>query len=404
MKDHGGIENNDGLNALAMTGLAVAAAGIWKLFNDSSNSTRANNQQRSKIQEKYNYAVLYAQRNNFSQALKVLFEILAVVPTHAPTYNFVAWIYALHNYQLEQALAFSNRAVELANNSLERLLYVDTLAEIYARKGDFQKAASLSIKFLEELKKINQRPPRPTTYFRLAWYYQLNQDFNNVNIFLQHASEITGWAAGDYALAGDIYKAAASAWFSKGIYREAIVQYENAAIQYQEAIRIASTSGISQDIFLLKLSACLNDKGVILYHQEDYKNSQIIHYQAYQTYSKNPYPIINLAQLAAKNGDRSLVRAWLETCIPLIQDNPVFICADRFITIMLTELDFDAYQRDILDLLFSNGKVHITEYKRLMTNQISRANKANHPINFSQQNFYSPVQGVAGNVEGNFLL
>lgn len=402
---HSSNEGDDLDSAFAVAGLAAVAAGIWALFEGlgkSSEQTRFT-QQQAEVQNIYNYAVACTQGGDFNQAIQLFSQILQRDPNHAPTYNFLAWIYAIHNYQLDQALAFANKAVELASSPLERACYLDTIAEVYAHRGEFDKAAALSIEFLKTMGSFNQALSSPMTYFRLAWCYQLNHDFNSVDVLLQQALQTGKWGTGEYTMAGDIYHAMASTWFSKSIYREAVNQYDNAARQYQTAIQLAAINQFPDDVFRFKLSMCLNDKGVVFYYQGNYEISKIIHQEACQIYPANPYPIINLAQLSARDGNKNLMRQWLEIGIPLIEDSPPFIHKDRLTFVMLTESDFEAYQDDILDLLFSNGKLHPTDYKRFLEGRASRRSRENHPINFSQQNFYSPVNGVAGNVEGNFI-
>ena len=404
----GSHNSNDGDDlgaAFAVAGLAAVAAGISALFKDSGKSNEQTRliQQQAEIQNVYNYAVSCIQQGDFNQATQLFFQILQRDPNHAPTYNFIAWIYAIHNYRLDQALAFANRAAELASSPLEKAFYLDTIAEVYAHGGEFDKAATLSIEFLKVMGSFNQAPSSPVTYFRLAWYYQLNQDFNGVSLRLQQASQTGTWGSGEYTMAGDIYHAVASTYFSKSSYCEAINQYDNATNQYQTAIQLAVNNRIPDDVFCFKLSICLNDEGVVLYHQGNYEHSKLLHEKAYEIYPANPYPIINLAQLAAKDGNKALMRQWLEIGIPLIEDSPPLIHKDRLISIMLNELDFEAYQDNILDLLFSNGKLHVYDYKRFLESRACRKVKENRPANFSQQNFYSPVSGVAGNVEGNFI-
>lgn len=55
-------------------------------------------------------------------------------------YNEIAWEMAINNYRLPQALALAHKALILAPDDAN---IIDTVAEIYARMGNFKKAADL---------------------------------------------------------------------------------------------------------------------------------------------------------------------------------------------------------------------------------------------------------------------
>jgi hypothetical protein len=69
----------------------------------------------------------------------------------------------------------------------------------------------------------------------------------------------------------------------------------------------------------------------------------------------------------------------------------------------LNELDFDEYRDDVLGLLFNQGKINSLDYQRHLKSWVNKSNLILQVTNFSQQNFYAEVTGVAGNVEGNFM-
>lgn len=397
--------SNDLSTVLVTAGLAAVATRIWTLFKDLDKSSDQATfiQQQAEVQKLFSYATACAQRGDFNQAVQVFSQILQKVPNHAPTYNSIAWIYASHNYQLDQALAFANKGVELAGSPLQKALHLDTVSEVYARRGEFETAATLSHQFLNLMTSLGQVVSSPVTYFRLAWYYQSNQDFDKARAFLQQAAKTSVWGAAEYLVAGDICYAIASGWFCKSLYFEAVNQYDIASAQYRSAIQRAVNNESLVTTLRFKLSACLNDKGMTLYLQDDYTNSHLLYQEAYQICPTNPYPMINLAHIAAKDGNKILMRQWLEKGIPLVNDSPNWVHKDRLIAYMLDDLEFEPYQHDILDILFSNEKITMNDYKRFLKTREARSNKDKHPVNFSQQNFYSSVTGVAGSVEGNFI-
>lgn len=389
-------ENNN--TALSIAALAAVAAGVWTIFNNSNNSN--NNHNQNEIEYSFNQAVALTQQGNYHQATQIFLAILQTNPQHAPTYNYLAWIYAIHNYQLDQALAFANKAVQLANNYFDRACFIDTLAEVYAHRQEFDTAITLSLDCLKIFQSINQYPSNPTIYFRLAWCHQIKQDFNNTYYFIQQILKLNNIGAAEYSTIGDICHAVASNLAGRGIYHEAIYHFDNAIKQHEISLNMAQKQGIKTEIFRLKLSSCLNDKGRIFFALEDYQNSQLSYQLAHNVYTFNPFPLINLALLAARAKNKQQMLLWLGKVMPLIVDMPPYVQKEKLVYILLTDTDFDTYKEDILGFLFNHGKINQYEYTKF----IKAAIKSTQPIvNFSQQNFYETVSGVAANVEGNFL-
>jgi hypothetical protein len=189
----------------------------------------------------------------------------------------------------------------------------------------------------------------------------------------------------------------------KAVYYEAICHYNNAENQYRISIQTAGNQNIPNDIFLFKLSCNIGNKGVVYYYLEDYHNCKLAHLEAYKVYPDNPYPPMNLAQVAAADKNRQEMLYWLGIAMPLIVDNPPFIQQGHLISTMLNDLDFDEYKDDVLGLLLNHGKINSLDYQRHLKSWVHKSNLKPQAVNFSQQNFYSDVTGVAGNVEGNFI-
>lgn len=395
------MSSNDNNIALPIAALTVVAAGIWTIFNNSNNSN--NDQNQTQIEASFNQAVAFAQQGNYHQAAQIFLAILETNPQHAPTYNYLAWIYAIHNFQLDQALSFANKAIQLANNHVDRACFIDTLAEVYAHGQDFDKAIALSLEYLQILQNLNQAPSNLTTYFRLASCYQIKGDFYNTYEVLQQISQFSNLSAGDYCVIGDICYEIGTDFLMKAVYHEAISHYNNAENQYKIAIQIASNQNIANDIFLFKLSCNLGNKGVAFYYLEDYHSCKLVHQQAYKIYSYNPYPPMNLAQVAARDKNRQEMLYWLGIAMPLMVDNPPLLQQGHLISTMINDLDFDEYKDDVLGLLLNHGKINSLDYQRHLKSWVHKSNLKPQVPNFSQQNFYSDVTGVAGNVEGNFM-
>ncbi|MDJ0617288.1 MAG: hypothetical protein QNJ63_11175 [Calothrix sp. MO_192.B10] len=368
------------------------------IFNNSNNSN--NNHNQTEIEASFNQAVALTQQGNYHQATQIFLTILQTNPQHAPTYNYLAWIYAIHNYQLDQALAFANKAVQLASNHLDQACFIDTLAEVYARKKQLDTAINLSLDYLKIFQSINQFPSSPITYFRLAWCYQMKQDFNQAYYFIQQVLRFNNIGANEHLTIGDICYAIAFCTSSQGMYHDSLSHFDNAIQHYQMSLNFAQNQNLNLEIFKFKLSACLNDKARVFVALEDYPNSQFLYHQAHDVYSLNPYPLVNLALLAARAKNKQQMLFWLAKTMPLIVDMPPYVQKEKLIYILLTDIDFDAYKEDILVFLFNHGKINQYEYAQFMKTAI----KSNQPImNFSQQNFYAEVTNAVGNVKGSFI-
>jgi len=83
-------------------------------------------------------------------------------PDRAMGYNNLAWFYVTHDRQLEEALKLSRTAVELAPQTDA---YIDTLAEIYFRQGEYDKA-------LETIATVFELDPKP----RHILYFEQQRD------------------------------------------------------------------------------------------------------------------------------------------------------------------------------------------------------------------------------------
>ncbi|MBF2016056.1 MAG: hypothetical protein IGS23_12795 [Rivularia sp. T60_A2020_040] len=393
---HHSSENNNA--ALSIAALAAAATGIWSIFNNSNNSS--NNYNQTEIEASFNQALAYTQQGNYHQATQIFLAILQQNPQHAPTYNYLAWIYAIHNYQLDQALAFAKNAVQLANNHVDRACFIDTLAEVYAHRQEFDAAIKLSLECLQIFQSLNKYPSSPTTYFRLAWCYQIKQDLNKTYHFIQQVIKLNGIGAAEYLTIGDICYAVAFNIGDKGVFHESLSHFDNAIKHYQISLNIAQKQNLNLEMFRFKLSSCLNDKARVFVALEDYQNSQSLYHQSHNVYTSNPYPLVNLALLAARAKNKPQMLLYLTKAMPLIIDMPPYVQKEKLIYILLTDIDFDFYKEDILGFLFNHGKINQYEYTKFLKTAI----KSNQPImNFSQQNFYAPVTNAVGEVGGNFI-
>lgn len=73
--------------------------------------------------------------------LSVALQIADRKPDDPFLLNQIAWEFAVNNYQLDKALQLAQKAVDLSEQKDANI--IDTLAEVYARKGNFKKAIEL---------------------------------------------------------------------------------------------------------------------------------------------------------------------------------------------------------------------------------------------------------------------
>jgi tetratricopeptide (TPR) repeat protein len=89
-------------------------------------------------------------------------ELLERRPGYPMVYNNLAWFYVTHDMKLDEALKLSRTSIELAPDTDA---YLDTLAEIYFRMGDTDKA-------LEWINKVFALDPKP----RHLIYFEQQRD------------------------------------------------------------------------------------------------------------------------------------------------------------------------------------------------------------------------------------
>ncbi len=106
----------------------------------------------------------------YAKCEKALAEVIKNHPDDADGYNTLAWFYATHERKLETGIELAKRALELSPDSAE---YLDTLAELYYRRGDKQAA-------IREIKKaIALNPPHLKYYRKQLQKFQKEKDGQN---------------------------------------------------------------------------------------------------------------------------------------------------------------------------------------------------------------------------------
>lgn len=334
-------DNNDNEGLVALAGMAVLTAAIWtgiEFFSGKSNETEA--------ERLYQEGIQQYSKGAYNEAIKYSLEAIKKNPNHAGAYNQIAWIYALNNFELEQALRYAQKAISLAKTPNDQANFRDTLADIYARLGDFDRAIVEFKTCLQIVPDFDEGFPDNSASYRLGLCYQAKQDLGNAYLYMQQALRVNPKNPFIYSATGDISLA--------------LGNYHDAIACYNKATTLISTWSLPNEYRQYWKSAWLCNNGVAYYHLEDYKASQQMNESAYQAFPTNPYPIINLAALAGRNQEKNKMRLFLEKGIPLLnpQQN------SDLIVFMLTHPNFDEYREIVLDLLKSHGKISQLEYSQ----------------------------------------
>ncbi|MFQ5518541.1 MAG: tetratricopeptide repeat protein, partial [Mariprofundus sp.] len=96
----------------------------------------------------FNRAVAFEHFKRYEQLGATLNQILAANPNHAEALNFLGYSYAVQNLQLDQAELLIKRALTLKPDDG---YYLDSLAWVYFKKGDYAKAIELQSKALKQI-------------------------------------------------------------------------------------------------------------------------------------------------------------------------------------------------------------------------------------------------------------
>nr|WP_320011865.1 tetratricopeptide repeat protein [uncultured Desulfobulbus sp.] len=95
---------------------------------------------------RYEYGLLLENEGNHERAMEVMQEVIKIKPDHAAALNFIGYSWAEANQNLEQALGYILRAIQL--NPDNGFIY-DSLGWVYYRLGAFDKAIDALKKALE---------------------------------------------------------------------------------------------------------------------------------------------------------------------------------------------------------------------------------------------------------------
>jgi len=113
----------------------------------------------------FNRAVALEQLKQYDQVEVMLHRVIQAKPKHAEAMNFLGYTYAIQGVQLSKAEALIQRALILKPDNG---YYLDSLAWVYYKQGDFSKAISTQVK---ALKKIPEDAVMHEHYGDMLWQH-----------------------------------------------------------------------------------------------------------------------------------------------------------------------------------------------------------------------------------------
>ena len=113
----------------------------------------------------FNRAVAFEQLKQYDQVESMLNRVIKAKANHAEAMNFLGYTYAIQGIKLDKAEALIQRALILKPNNG---YYLDSLAWVYYKKGDFAKAISTQSKALEQ---ISEDAVMHDHYGDMLWRY-----------------------------------------------------------------------------------------------------------------------------------------------------------------------------------------------------------------------------------------
>lgn len=413
--------NNDAIQATAaLAGATVVAAGVWKIFEQASDTFKSfiTSKDKADAQNLYEKALQYQLQGIHNEAISLFQEALKKDPTHSDAYNSIAWFYAINNISLCEAEGYAHSAIKFACDVSSRSNAIDTLAEIYFRQNKIQQA----IVTFHNCLLIDQK--RLDSYYRLSRCYQLNK--NTLEAYKCLTETIKLQQENDCL---DIYQRLGTVCLELGRYSEAVKNLKFAIELSNQQVCYGLTDwGDSYQIpygEVLQIRRCesLLNLGLAYLCLKDIVNSKSCLQAANQAFPNHPYPIFNLACIASRSGNKDELRSLLETLMPIIADKSygfdppnisnkvISFSAHILVEQLLGDPDLETHQDILLETLKSYGK--ITEYayrerknafqERLITGYISKTEESKVYINIHNSTVGGFALGENSNISSKVV-
>ncbi len=120
----------------------------------------------------FHLGVLLEKQKKYDQCIEAMKQALALKPDHPDALNYLGYLYADRGINLDEAEKLLSRALEL---SPDNGYFIDSLAWVYYRKGEYDKALSSLTAAIRTI------PPDPTVFEHLGDIYKaLGRDIDAV--------------------------------------------------------------------------------------------------------------------------------------------------------------------------------------------------------------------------------
>lgn len=366
--------------AAVIAGGAVIAAGVWKATDAIRDLIT--DYDKAEARKLYQKALQCEQQMDNNEAIRLFRESLKKDPTYSEAYNSIAWFYALRNLSLVEAEKLAISAFNFAQNENSKVNALNTLAEIQLRQNQFQSAI---VNFQTSLK-IQERIH---SYYRLAYCYEIAGNTIEVYNSLKKAVNLQK----DYYYL-DLYRRIGDLCIELGRYNEALEHLNNASYLSNQKIVYGLTDWgyyyqiQPGEVLQIRQSHCLNSLGLAYYCLDDFHNSKIFWEASHQKFSSHPYPLFNLACLAARHENKQELRQILESLMPLIVDKSyafdpphisnkiISFSQHTIVEQILSQPRLEVYLDVVLEILWSYRKIREYIYReRLKSWSLHRYSK-----------------------------
>ena len=296
-------------------------------------------------------------QGNYQDALTRLNKCIEVVPNWDAPHRYRAWIFAIHNFELDDALKSINKCLNLlssdSNVSTDSFaISYDVLGEVYLRRNDFANAIAAFNNCLKLKAQTTADDSNYSTVYRLGICYLAVQDFPSAHSFLLKAVALNADNPAVYSAMGDACLAVASYASATEYYGKTIALTPKWDFNYPITGRPDNNEGRRWFLYV-----CMVNKSVAYSKMEDDDNCLKCNEEAYAIYPNDATAPINIAELYAKKGNKEKVRKFLEAGIPLI--NPEH---NKNLMSTLLHFDFVEYRDLVLLLLRKQNKISQDEY------------------------------------------
>src|SRR5579883_144137 len=295
---------------------------------------------------------------DYSEALTRLNTCIEIVPEWSAPYRHIAWIYAINNFELDDALKYITKCLNMLSGRSDASADIvaaswNVMGEVFLRKNEFGNAIAALDKSLNLRTPDFVEDPNYSAFFRLGICHSALQNLPSSYSALIKAIELNPDNPYIYSYTGETCNA--------------LTSFASATEYYEKAITLASEwdfnyplqgHSVDEDRKRQFLYTCKVNQGFAYSKLEDDGKCLECNEEAYCIYPNDDTAPINLADLYADKGVKEKAHKFLEKGISLIdRDN------DRKLILTLLNFDILQYRERALLLLRKYNKISEDEYE-----------------------------------------